>query len=149
MGGYLLVLVVWLVCLIAARFWRGRLPLWTGGGWQATLGGLLSGEARARALLRDVLTEAEYEQLTRHGYLEVRSPSIKHRVYRIPGDMGRVSVYDRGKEVMELCLQPVAALPHSDVIVMHKLMIEANEQEYLATANHLRPGRLAEFLRVY
>ena len=31
-------------------------------------------------------------------------------------------------------------LPDGDVVVMHKLMIEANEQEYLQKANHFAPG---------
>ncbi len=31
-------------------------------------------------------------------------------------------------------------LPDGDVVVMHKLMIEANEEEYLQKANHFAPG---------
>lgn len=36
---------------------------------------------------------------------------------------------------MRLCLQPVESLPDADVIVLHKLMIEANEETYLQKAN--------------
>jgi hypothetical protein len=43
---------------------------------------------------------------------------------------------------MELCLQPVEPLPEGDVVLMHKLMIEANEQEYLRTANHFVPDTI-------
>ncbi len=100
----------------------------------------LSAEHRARALLREMLSPAEYQQLSRCGYLEVKSAAYEHRVYRIPGAGGLVKVFDRGCAVMELCLQPAEPLPDGDVIVLHKLMIEANEQEYLQRANRFAPG---------
>jgi hypothetical protein len=100
----------------------------------------LSAESRAKALLREMLSEGQYQQLIKFGYLEVFSPSIEHRIYRIPGSGGLVKVYERGCAVMELCLQPAEPLPDGDVVVMHKLMIEANEQEYLQKANHFAPG---------
>lgn len=99
-----------------------------------------SADNRARMLLREILTAPEYQQLTRFGYLEVPSPSYEGRVYRIPGAGGLVKVYDRGNAVMELCLQPADPLPDGDVVVMHKLMITANEQEYLQKANRFAPG---------
>lgn len=46
-----------------------------------------------------------------------------------------VQVYDRRRLVSILCLQPVISLPPEDVVVMHLLMILANEAEYLETAN--------------
>jgi hypothetical protein len=100
----------------------------------------LSAEHRARLLLREMLAPAEYQQLIRFGYLEVPSPKIEHRTYRIPGAGGLVKVFDRGSAVMELCLQPAEPLPDGDVIVLHKLMITANEDEYLAKANRFAPG---------
>jgi len=99
-----------------------------------------SADNRARMLLREILSPPEYQQLTRFGYLEVPSPSFVGRVYRIPGAGGLVKVYDRGCAVMELCLQPAEPLPDGDVVVMHKLMIAANEQEYLQKANRFAPG---------
>ena len=36
---------------------------------------------------------------------------------------------------MRLCVQPVESLPDADVVVLHKLMIEANEESYLQKAN--------------
>ena len=47
---------------------------------------------RAEALLREVLTDAEYTQLDQFGYLEVRSPSRPTRTYRVPRRPGRVAV---------------------------------------------------------
>jgi hypothetical protein len=99
-----------------------------------------SADNRARMLLREILSPTEYQQLTRFGYLEVASPSFEGRIYRIPGAGGLVKVYDRGCAVMELCLQPAEPLPDGDVVVMHKLMITANESEYLQRANRFAPG---------
>ncbi|HLY31704.1 MAG TPA: hypothetical protein VKQ36_11805 [Ktedonobacterales bacterium] len=97
-------------------------------------------DQRASRLLRELLSEAEYRQLVSRGYLEVSSPGVAGRVYRIPRQPGRVAMYEQGARVAELCLQPVKPLPSSDLVVMHKLLIQGNEQAYLQTANHFRPG---------
>jgi RNA polymerase sigma-54 factor len=92
--------------------------------------------ARARALLHDLLDEREREQLATHGYLEVPSPSHPQRFYRIPGYSGRVRLYEQGSVVCELCVGPVEPLPRADVVVLHKLMIQGDEEAYLSSANH-------------
>lgn len=97
-------------------------------------------EYRARRLLRAMLSPAEYQQLMRFGFLEIPSPSIAHRIYRIPGSTGMVKVFESGSVVMELCLQSAEPLPASDIILLHKLMITGNETEYLTTANRFSAG---------
>lgn len=92
---------------------------------------------QADKLLTDILTNDEYYQLRRRGYLEVFSPSNPNRIYRIPRNRGRVEVIESGKSVMVLCVQPTSLVPDDDVILMHKLMIEGNEQEYLSLANRV------------
>jgi len=93
-------------------------------------------ERRAAGLLREMLTPEQCRQLLWHGYLEIPSPGIAGRVYRVPRTRGGfVQVLDDGKAVMRLCLQPVERLPDADIIVLHKLMIEANEEDYLQKAN--------------
>ncbi|MGH2514321.1 MAG: hypothetical protein ACRDHP_01570 [Ktedonobacterales bacterium] len=94
-------------------------------------------EERSTALLRDLLDEREYEQLKHHGYVDIASPSCEERIYRIPRIAGRVRVYEHGHALVELCVQPAVPLPANDVIVLHKLMIEGNEQGYLARANEI------------
>jgi hypothetical protein len=87
-------------------------------------------------LLRDVLTPEQCHQLLWRGYLEVPSPSAAGRVYRVPRTSDSfVQVIENGKAVMRLCVQPVERLPDADVVVLHKLMIEANEELYLQQAN--------------
>ncbi len=136
----MLLVGIWLLFLLLAVYYLSQVPIPGLGRWRDTVGEHLSAEGRARAMLREVLSEGEYQQLLKYGYLEVGSPSIEQRVYRIPGAGGLVRVYDRGTAVMELCLQPAEPLPDGDVVVLHKLMIEGNEQEYLAKANHFAPG---------
>jgi hypothetical protein len=97
--------------------------------------GLLRAERRATGLLRDTLTPEQFRQLTWRGYLEIPSPAEPHRVYRVPRSKGYVQVIENGRAVMRLCLQPVECLPDADVVVLHKLMIEGNEEIYLEKAN--------------
>ncbi len=89
---------------------------------------------QAEALLRDVLDADEYEQLTTSAFVDVKSPADPDRIYRIPAYGGQVRVYERGAPVRNLCIQPVDPLPSADVVAIHKLMIQAAEQDYLARA---------------
>lgn len=94
-------------------------------------------ERRAERLLRDVLGPEEFALFQRRGYLTVRSPSFAHRVYLVPERQGPVTVCEFGKPVMRLCVQCVERVPDLDTVVMHKLMIEGNEREYLRIANRV------------
>jgi hypothetical protein len=46
-------------------------------------------------------------------------------------------VIEQGRQTASLCLQPLEKVPDADQVVMHKLMIEADEETYLQTANTL------------
>lgn len=94
---------------------------------------------RAEVLLRDVLEESEYQQLAKRGYFDLRSPSDAERIYRIPRYCGLVRMYEHGVVARELCVQPVEPLPTADTIAMHKMMIQGNEEEYLACARKYMP----------
>ncbi len=94
-------------------------------------------EARAEVLVRSLLTEHEYSTLQRDGYLDIPSPNYPQRVYRVPSGVGTVSVIERGRCVDRLCVYSVSPIPEREAILVHKLMIEGNEQDYLRAANHL------------
>ena len=83
------------------------------------------------------MSAREFQQLTRRGYLEVRSPTFPGRVYLVPERQGPVTVCEQGRPIMRLCVQCVERVPDHDAVAMHKLMIEANEQEYLRVANRV------------
>jgi hypothetical protein len=92
-------------------------------------------EQRANELLRSVLNSEQYDQLTRNGYLDIPSPRDPECIYRVPRTKGLVRVIDQGRHQANLCLQPQEAVPDADIVVIHKLMIEADEEIYLQTAN--------------
>jgi len=91
---------------------------------------------RTPHLLRDILTAEQLRQLTWRGYLEISSPTKLQRIYRVPRSKGYVQVIENGRVNMYLCLQPVECLPAADIVVLHKLMIEGNEEAYLQKANN-------------
>jgi hypothetical protein len=90
---------------------------------------------RAGKLLRTVLTPEQYRQLMWRGYVDIPSPRDHERVYRVPRDPGLVGVIEQGRRKADLCLQPLEWVPDADIVVIHKLMIEADEETYLQTAN--------------
>ena len=95
---------------------------------------------RAKSLLKQMLTTSEYHQILKYGYLDIFSPTELSRIYRVPFHGGLVKVFDSGRPIMELCVQSIEQIPHADVVLMHKLMIEACEDEYLRIAKHFAPG---------
>lgn len=94
-------------------------------------------QRRAESLLRELISDEEYAQVCGTGYLDVASPSRAGRVYRVPRGPGQVLVLDGGRVVERLCVQPeYGGLPEANVVVMHKLLIQADEERYLRVANH-------------
>jgi hypothetical protein len=98
-----------------------------------------SAERRARQLLRAVLTEEQYRHLFRWGYLDIPSPSHPQRFYRVPRVPGIVHLIENEILQASLCVQPLDWVPEADFVVIHKLMIEADEQTYLLKANRIVP----------
>ncbi|MFL5592064.1 MAG: hypothetical protein ACJ8DI_31040 [Ktedonobacteraceae bacterium] len=94
---------------------------------------------RGHELLHTVLSCEQYRQLNKQGYVDIRSPSDPERFYRVPESRGRVEVIEKGKRKTSLCLQPLEWVPDADIVVIHKLMIEADEETYLHTANRFPP----------
>ena len=91
----------------------------------------------ANELLRSVLTSEQYGQLMRKGFLDISSPRDPECIYRVPRAQGLVKVFEQGRHKANLCLQPLKAVP--DIVIIHKLMIEADEETYLQTANTFTP----------
>jgi hypothetical protein len=85
---------------------------------------LMRSEANRRAneMLRSVLNSDQYDQLTRKGYLDIKSPRDPGCMYRVPRRQGLVKVIEQGSHKANLCLQPLEAVPDDDIVVMHKLM---------------------------
>ena len=93
----------------------------------------------AKKLLRTVLSREQFGLLVRQGYIDIPSPGNPQRIYRIPREPGRVSVIEKERLKATLCLQPLEKVPDADVVAIHKLMIEADEETYLKKANVIVP----------
>jgi hypothetical protein len=100
---------------------------------------------RAHKLLRAVLTPEQYRQLMWRGYVDIKSPRDQERFYRVPRYPGLVGMIEQGKRKANLCLQPLEWVPDADIVVMHKLMIEADEETYLQTANRFTPKCISDW----
>jgi hypothetical protein len=94
---------------------------------------------RASELLRAVLSVDQHHQLMQLGYVDIPSPRDQERIYRVPRGPGLVRMIEKERPTMSLCLKPLEKVPDADIVVMHKLMIEADEETYLQTANRFAP----------
>ena len=90
-----------------------------------------------------LLPPPDLRQLRQRGYLEVRSRQFPQRVYRIPRVQGPVGVYEGGLLTNLLCVRPLEPIPNGDVVMLHKLLLEADEAAYLRVANSIRPRPFA------
>lgn len=90
---------------------------------------------RAEQLLRETLTEEEYQQLEELGHLIIQT--AEHR-YKIRKDNAYVREIDEeGKEIAGFCIHPkwTHKIPVPDKVLLHKLMLECDEEEWLRIAN--------------
>jgi hypothetical protein len=94
---------------------------------------------RAEALVQRILSQSERAQLQRDGFLEVPSPGVVGRRYRIPRRGAPVAVLEPDGRILYLCLQPEAAIAEQELVVVHKLLLEGAEDDYWRRAN--RVGR--------
>ena len=108
-----------------------RLPGWAA--WQE----VREADRRATLLLKEVLGEAAYEEFARKGYIEVPSRDFPGRTYLVKQWPEKVEVVEHGRTVAVLCAEPVSYVPPADLIVIHKLLIEDNEREFLKIANKI------------
>jgi len=142
--------------------WVSANPLWTVGLCVGTLILLLllskmsrsvltrqqaryAAKKRAEALLRTSVTDEQYKQLVNQGYLEIPSRLYPGYLYRIPRTQQRVAIYETSqspvapysRKLAELCVLSCDQVPDADMVLAHKLMIEADEQTYLSIANRI------------
>jgi hypothetical protein len=94
---------------------------------------------RAQALVRRVLSEREYAELRREGFLQVASQAHPGRTYRIPAGGSPVAALEPDGQVVYLCLQPAEPIPREELVIVQKLLLEGAEDEYWRRAN--RVGR--------
>ena len=99
---------------------------------------------KARALLDSFLSEQQRQQLQRQQFFEVIARGSRTR-YRIhAGAHGNIERLDsRGRVVAKLCCHVKDhSLPDEDHMLIQRLMLEHNEDEFVKTAN-VTPRRAA------
>jgi hypothetical protein len=96
-------------------------------------------EKRAEMLLQSVLDPAQREELKERGFftLETIAKNGERRIYRIKrGRSHNVEQVDAsGRRIKTLCAHPRASVPNADTMVVQKLMLESQEEEFLRIAN--------------
>jgi hypothetical protein len=93
----------------------------------------------AEDLVRHVLSDREYAQLRREGFIEVRSRRVPGRAYRIPAGGSPVAALEPDGRLVYLCLQPALPVPRPELLIIQKLLLEGDEDEFWQRAN--RVGR--------
>jgi len=100
--------------------------------------------ARAERLLVDVLGERQFHRLRRTGYLDLPSGRFPGRIYRL--DLtGNLSFRDPGEAGFNttLCVQPTEPVPRDDMVAARYLLVTADEERLLQTANFITFGFLS------
>jgi hypothetical protein len=94
--------------------------------------------ARAERLLREVMGPERFHRLRAYGYVDLPSQRLPGRVYRLD-NAGNLSYRDPGEErfTSSLCVQPGESVPRDDEIAMRYLLVTADEERLLRTANTL------------
>jgi hypothetical protein len=99
---------------------------------------------KAERLLLDVLGEAQFHRLRKVGYLDLPSKNHRGRVYRLDAT-GNLSYKDPGENGFNttLCVQPIEPVPRDDMVAARYLLVTADEERLLETANPITFGFLS------
>jgi hypothetical protein len=96
-------------------------------------------KVRARTLLLQMLNEEQQKEMDEknHFHLTVHSQDGSMKVYRVDyGFQGNVKLIGAdGKPTRSYCIHADSRLPYEDQMLAQKLLLEANEPEFLRIAN--------------
>lgn len=95
-------------------------------------------QRRALDLLKQILTETQLAAFEKDECIPVDAPSGRKYLIK-KGRSGNVFSIKDGKPVERYCIHPSdSEVPEADVMLAQKLMLEANEDEFLRIANMTR-----------
>lgn len=93
-------------------------------------------ENKSMRLLRQWLSEAEWNYLQEHDQLELPSQYEKDVIYIVKKDKrAKIVVKKHDKLLHELCIHPEQDLPTGDMMLANILLLKTDEKRFLATAN--------------
>jgi len=91
-------------------------------------------EKTALETLRDMISEQEFRNYIRYGFLTVKSTS--GLIYQIFRDHPHTKIWEKGKVVEEVCVRlKMDGVPPTDNIIAFKIMIETNEAMFKSLGN--------------
>jgi hypothetical protein len=91
-------------------------------------------EKTALETLRDMITEQEFRNYARYGFLTVRGSS--GCTYQIPRDGRHTKIWEYGKLIEEVCIRiQDRNVPPTDNVIAFKTMIETNEDLFKSLGN--------------
>ena len=97
----------------------------------------IAAEARAEKLLLAHLSEPQRIQYTKERKFRLLTKSgTEYEVQK--GWAGNVVLIKKGKAVERFCIHPKESVPEQDNMLAQKLLLEANEEEFLRIANKTR-----------
>ncbi|CCD91037.1 conserved hypothetical protein [Bradyrhizobium sp. ORS 375] len=98
---------------------------------------------RARRLLQQWLTPAQWKQFSSRGYFDVTGSDSGRRYRIFTGSAMNVCLLDeRGRTRRGICFVPVGDLPAGDVMLAQKLALELCEDSALMVAREFIPRAL-------
>jgi hypothetical protein len=100
-----------------------------------------SAHMKAEALLKAHLSDGQRESFEKAGHFEVISPSSRRR-YKVARSVV-YEVNEKGEHLRSFCIHPRINHPEADNMLAKKLMIEAEESEFLRIANVTNLRRVA------
>jgi len=94
-------------------------------------------DAKAEKLLLQLLDEKQAQEYKEKGRFHMYVGNKKYRIDK--GWAGNVKlVEEKGNVLSSYCIHPRQRMPEADNLIAQKLMLEANEQEFLRVANETR-----------
>lgn len=89
-------------------------------------------EERAIEMLREMITEAEFQKYLKYGFILVKGQSGD--IYQIFRQERHTKVWRNGQCIEEICVR-LKGVPYTDHVVAFKVMIESSEIEFKSFGN--------------
>lgn len=90
-------------------------------------------EIRARQTLRRLIGESAYQKYACRGFITFKGES--DRTYQIFPGHGKVAVWQKGKQIEQLCVILSGDFPPTDSVIMRLLLIQESEERFKKVAN--------------
>lgn len=95
-------------------------------------------EVRARQTLRRLIGEQAFQKFAVRGFITFKGDS--GRTYQIFPGHQKVAVWEKGKQIEQLCVVLTGDFPPTDSVIMRLLLIQESEERFKKLANVFTPS---------